>query len=191
MLAGAGYAWDSSLAAAQELTHFPFLLTRGRAMDRESRIVELPMTFEDEDPVRGKSASADEILRVLRQVSADEGVVVWQSRPTAENRARLTAVLDGLPGGVKVGPLGPAARWWSARERVRFWTETRPGSRKVLLRLTLPPQSDDVGLSFEASSAVHGCRSLSAGVTIECPGRVIRLIKTNGALDATLEFELE
>jgi peptidoglycan/xylan/chitin deacetylase (PgdA/CDA1 family) len=190
LLSAAGYAWDSSASAARVLTHFPFLLTRGRGMTSASRVVELPMTFEDETPSK-EAATADAVLRVLRQVAANEGVVVWQSRPTLDGLPRLAAVLDGLPAGTRVEPLGQAARWWSARERASFWTEPGDDPKSGTLCLILPPDADAAELSFAVSGTVKSCESLTPGLEIACSGRVIRLVRTGGARNAALAFELE
>ena len=192
LLTASGYSWDSSPSAARMLTHFPFLLTRGRGMERAGRIVELPMTFEDELPVKDAAPpTADAILRVVREIADDEGVVVWQSRPSPETFPRLAAVLDGLPAGTRVEPLGEAARWWSARERAFFWTEPGDSAKIGTLCLILPPDADSAELSFEVSGTLKSCESLSPGLEIACAGRVIRLVRTGGARNAALTFELE
>lgn len=187
-LASSGYGYDSSLAATTVLGHRPFLLPRGRGMEAESRIVELPMTVSDETPARAVPGPED-ILRVLRAVFAEEGVAVWQVKPSREGLAAAARVLDGLPAGVRVGPLGEAARWWSARERVRFWTEEGPDGR--VLRLVLPPEADGAELSFEASAPLRACRALAEGLDASCAGRLIVLRRTGGAREAALSFELE
>ncbi len=188
LLTAAGYAWDSSPSAARVLTHYPYLLMRGRGLADSSGIVELPMTLEDEAP--GPQPDAAAILKVFAEVSAEEGVVVWQSRPSAAGLSRLAAVLDGLPEKTRVEPLGDAARWWLARERARFWLAGDSAKSRTLC-LVLPAGADAAELSFEVSGPLKSCQSLSPGFEAACAGRLIRLVRTGGARDAALVFELE
>lgn len=189
-LAAAGYAYDSSRPAAAALSHRPFLLTRGRGLAAESRVVELAMTFEDESPDRTAPPSAPEILRVARAVFASGGVVVWQSRPSREGLRRLSEVVAGLPPGTRVGTLGEAARWWSARERVRFWTEPAPDGRGRVLRLLLPREADGADLSFETAGPAGACLPLTPGLEADCSGRTIVIRRTGGAREAALVYAL-
>jgi hypothetical protein len=191
VLASAGYTWDSSLLAAGAMTHHPFLLTRRRTMAAESRIVELPMTFTDELPSHRPPLEAFDVLRALAQISDEEGVVVWQSRPSAANRALEAAVLEQIPDGVEIQPLGRAARWWFAREKTRFWLEPGPTPRTRTLRLILPPEADGAGLSFQLSRRLTACRPPSAEVTARCSGDRVVLLKTSGVRETSLRLEFE
>lgn len=189
-LASTGYSWDSSLSAPASLTHRPFLLTRRRTMTAESRVVELPSTFSDELPSRLPPLEAADVLRAVDEISSEEGVVVWQSRPSERARALEAEVLDRLPPGVAVGPLGKSARWWGAREKTRFRLEPGRSSASRVLRLRLPPEADGAELSFEFARAVRSCAA-SPGVVARCAGRRAVIVKTSGARDVSLRLEFE
>lgn len=190
-LSASGYSWDSSLSAAQVLTHRPFLLTRRRTMTRESRVVELPMTISDEIPSRRPPLEAADVLRLIRQVSSEEGTVVWQSRANPANRALEAAVLDALPPGTRIETMGEAARWWSAREKTRFRLEPGSSASKRTLRLLLPPEADGARLSFELYAPIRTCSSKTPGLTFSCAGRRVTVLGTGGAREAALALQFE
>ncbi|MFI5344893.1 MAG: hypothetical protein ACHQ51_00820 [Elusimicrobiota bacterium] len=190
-LAASGYAWDSSLTAAQTLTHRPFLLTRQRTMLRESRIVELPMTLQDEVPSRHAPPDAADVLRLLGQVSGEEGLFVWHTRPTQENRALEAAVLAALPRGTGLLTMGETARWWTAREKTRFSLEHGPSPRERILRMSLPPEADGARVSFELFAPIRSCFSDTPGLSYSCMGRIVTLYGTAGARDAALSLQFE
>ncbi|MDE2142434.1 MAG: hypothetical protein KGJ84_08500, partial [Elusimicrobia bacterium] len=190
-LAGSGYAWDSSLTSAQTLTHHPFLLTRRRTMTRESRIVEFPMTLQDEAPSRRPPLEAADVLRALRQVSDEEGILVWQTRPQPARRAVEAAFLDALPAGTALETMGPASRWWSARSRTRFRLEWNAPGKPWTLRMTLPPEADGARVSFEVFAPVRSCASLTPELSYSCDGRIVTVYATGGVRDAALTLQLE
>jgi len=191
MLAASGYSWDSSLSSGQVLTHRPFLMTRRRTMTREGRVVELPMTIQDEVPSRRPPLEAADVLRVIRQVSEEEGVVVWQSRPRAENERLEASVLSELPAGTAIGSMGETALWWLARERTRFRLEPGPALKQANLRVFLPPEADGVKVSFELYAPIRACSSGTPGLSYSCQGHIVTLYGTGGAREAALALQFE
>lgn len=190
LLSAANYSWDSTLPAAWTLSHRPFFLTRRKTMSRSSRIVELPMTFDDETPTRVPAKKAPELLKTMRDVWSEEGTVVWQTRATSANRELETAVLDALPRGVALKTMGEAARWWEARGRARFWLEPGSDPKSRVLKIVLPKYVDASDLSFEVSGRVASCEA-SAGVTAACSGRIVRVVRAHGVQDASIELAFE
>lgn len=186
-LMAAGYSYDSSLTSARAQSHRPFLLPLARRMDAESRIVELPMTFEDEEASAAAPPSIADVRRVLADIAAEEGVAVWQSRPSPQNLERLRDVLEGLPPGTVVRTYGETSRWWYARESADF-SVTAPAHGRRTLTLRLPRGVEGSELSFEAQSAVGRCRARPAAARVSCAGRLIVVLNSGGAREVQVDF---
>ncbi|MFA6318992.1 MAG: hypothetical protein WC943_16400 [Elusimicrobiota bacterium] len=176
-----GYAWDSSLVPCQALTHFPFPLPRLRSLDLESGVLELPMSWDDENQPEGP-LDFSRVLTLFRKVSNNESPFVWLAHPSlapAKKRA-LDRILNTLPSDAAVWPVGRLARFWSAREAARF-SYTASGS-EVLLKVQAP--AGRYGLSFEVSAPAVSCRprpgSQRPGVEVSCSGRKVVLESSDG-----------
>lgn len=169
----AGYRYDSSCTAGSALTHFPFRMPLRRVMDLRSDILELPMSWQDEnrpeDPV-----DPEAVLQAFAKVSANEAPFVWLIHPagTPQKRTALTHVLDLRPKDTLVWPLGRAARFWRARSEARFALEP-----DGVLRVEAP--EGEHALSFELSDEILSCAA-DPGFKVQCSGRLVVVWDTKG-----------
>ncbi|MBI5622240.1 MAG: hypothetical protein HY924_00530 [Elusimicrobia bacterium] len=177
-----GYRYDSSLPACQTLTHAPFFLPHLRSMDLESGILELPMSWDDENAPEG-ALDFSKVLSLFRKVSNNETPFVWLAHPSLApaKKVALDRVLNSLPADVAVWPLGRVAEFWETRSLVRF-SYAASGS-DLVLSVSAPPGRHD--LSFEVSGPVSSC-SLKAGskrpgVEVSCSGRLVVLRSSDGS----------
>ena len=153
-----GYEFDSSFTAPDVLSNFPYHLPVGLEVGRENSVLEFPVTFEDEEsPGFPAHVSAD--LNVI-QANADNGAIdVLLVHPTdPEHKVPAEEnLLNRLPAGVEVSDLLSFARYYQARERLRWHVEARG--------------LDEAELEVEAPLAIHGAtfesgREISAA---SCP----------------------
>ncbi|MBI5883142.1 MAG: polysaccharide deacetylase family protein [Elusimicrobia bacterium] len=182
-LKSTGYQWDSSLTACRTLTHFPFFLPHLRSMDLESGILELPMSWDDENRPEG-ALDFSKVLALLKKVSANESPFVWLVHPSLApaKKMALDRILNSLPDGMAIWPLGRTARFWAARHGTRF-SYASSGGQEVRLNIEAPAGRYD--LSFELSGPASSCMlaagSKRTGVEVSCSGRLAVLKESDGA----------
>jgi hypothetical protein len=185
-LKDAGYRYDSSLSAAQTLTHFPFRLLSARALVNESPIVELPITFEDQ-VLEGKPPPVPSMLETAKLIAAYGGAVVWDIRPDgqAAQLERIRAILDGAPKGTRWLTMRDAARFWSRRSNARFSFSSAGGGARVL---RVRSKDGVGGLSFELSGTPKAC---SSKARVSCRGRLVLIDPAETAGEAEIRFRLD
>jgi hypothetical protein len=186
-LASAGYQYDSTLGANACLTHFPFLMVKGRAMAGESSVIEFPMTFTEEFP-KNKPPEASAMLALAGRIAAYGGIVVWDIAPSPEpgQRARLSAVLSGAPKGTAWMTMGEAARFWARRHKTQF--SFRPGASGSEQIITIRSPDGVGGLSFALSRPVKKC---AGQVKVSCAEKAVAIDASVQATEAQISVWLE
>jgi hypothetical protein len=157
-----GYEFDSSFTAPDVLTNFPFVLTFDRDFEHESPVYEFPVTIEDEEdpPLTERVGKALEVI----QANADNGAVSVVLIHPNDSTSKLAAeefLLNHLPRDIGVSDMRSFARFWRARDHLKWQVLPTENPRGVILEaLSREPVS---GLTFEfapAISSVDGGASL-------------------------------
>jgi hypothetical protein len=171
-LARAGYAYDSSLSANSVMTHLPFRLVAGRAMVRETDLVELPVTFA-QPRLKEPPLTAQALLATAGLISRRGGWSVWSLPPDGKpgRLELLSEVLEGLPRETESMTMARAARFWLARSEARFSFQPGRGPKDWTLSLDLPAGSP--ALSFQASGPLASCACAEPDVRISCSENVL------------------
>jgi hypothetical protein len=143
-----GYLFDSSFTAPDVLTNFPYSLPLGLGFDEDSGVLEFPLTFEDEEAPRldQRVASALEVIRANAENEAISVILIH----TNEAHYKLKAeedLLNQLPPGVTATDAVSFARFWRARDRLK-WTIT-PVHVASEIRLTVTTEEPVEGLTFK------------------------------------------
>lgn len=183
-LAQAGYLYDAGLAAAEVLTHRPFLLPAQRAFEGESSVIALPTGL----PAWKSGAPAPSaVLALLARVAAQEGVLSWSLHPDRAGLAALKGTLARLPPGTAVMTPGEAARRAFERARTRFWLED--GSGKERLLAVAVPAGGAKDLSFDIRG-LRSCTLVSGDASVACEGpRAVVSAPSAGLLRLRLNLE--
>ncbi len=147
-----GYEFDSSFTAGDVLSNFPYRLSLGLGMTEDTAIYEFPVTLQSGPPPL--AGHLPEALKVIADNAANGAVTVLLVRTLDPERdvAAEKSLLAQLPAGVEVSDLLDFARFWRARDLVRWSVEPTPDPDQVLLRVEAPQAVE--GLTFEFSRAV-------------------------------------
>jgi len=161
-----GYEFDSSFTACDVLSNFPYHLPRDLGFDDESGVYEFPVTLEDEE-APGIARRVPEALEVIR-ANSDNGAVNVVLIHTNDAKGKLeaeAALLRQLPDGVGAGDLLAFARFWRARDRLRWRVvqETAAGAGPRALRLEVASDEAVSGLTFEFARPLA---SIDGGATL-------------------------
>jgi hypothetical protein len=143
-----GYLFDSSFTAPDVLTNFPYSLPLGLGFDEDSGLFEFPLTFEDEEPppMDQRVASALEVIRA----NAENGAISVLLIHSNDAHYKLQAeedLLNQLPPGVTATDMATFARFWRARDRLK-WTIAAAQTASAI-RLTVTTEEPVEGLTFE------------------------------------------
>jgi hypothetical protein len=158
-----GYLFDSSFTAPDVLTNFPYALPLGLSFEEDSGILEFPLTFEDEEAPR-LDLRVTNMLDVIRANAENEAISVILIHSN-EAHYKLKAeedLLDQLPPGVIATDAVSFARFWRARERLK-WT-IAPGQIGLGIQLTVTTEEPVEGLTFEFRQRV---KSVSSNATLK------------------------
>ena len=152
-LVNCGYEFDSSFTAPDVMSNFPYRLTYDRDFEHESPIYEFPVTIEDEDepPLPQRIAQALEVIRA----NADNGaanVVLIHTNDDETKVPAEEALLNGLPADIMVSDMVDFARFWRARDQLKW--EVLPGKNPDNLTLTVESAEAVNDLTFEFAQAV-------------------------------------
>jgi hypothetical protein len=143
-----GYLFDSSFTADDVLSNFPYALPLGLLFEEDSGLYEFPVTIDDsEDPPL--SQRLDKALDVIRANAENGAPNVLLIHPT-DSQAKVQAeqaLLRGLPPGVTATDMESFARFWRARDRLRWTARTAPGQDSMELDVSSDEAID--GLTFE------------------------------------------
>jgi hypothetical protein len=166
-----GYLFDSSFTAPDVLTNFPYSLPLGLSFEEDSGILEFPLTFEDEEAPRLDLRVAN-MLEVIRANAENEAINVILIH-TNEAHYKLKAeedLLNQLPPGVNATDAVSFARFWRARDRLRWTIAQTPVASEV--RLTVTTEEPVEGLTFTFQRNV---KSVDGDATLTRSGRQIVL----------------
>jgi hypothetical protein len=149
------YQFDSSFTADDVLSNFPYALPLDLGFVEDSGLYEFPVTFEDEGspPLPQR---IDKVLDVIR-ANAENGAISVVLIHSNESQTKLPAeemILNQLPSNVTVSDMLSFARFWRARDHLR-WTVDAPGN------------SDEVTLNFQTDEP-------ASGLTVEFQGLIAR-----------------
>jgi hypothetical protein len=143
-----GYHFDSSFTADDVLSNFPYALPLGLLFEEDSGLYEFPVTIDDSDdpPLLQRIEQALEVIRANAENGAPNVVLIH----TNESQGRLLAeeaLLRGLPPGVVAADMESFARFWLARDRLRWTVRTAIDPSSMELQVTSDEAID--GLTFE------------------------------------------
>ncbi len=166
-----GYLFDSSFTAPDVLTNFPYSLPLGLGFDEDSGILEFPLTFEDEEAPRldQRVASALEVIRANAENEAISVILIHSNEASYKLKAEED-LLNRLPPGVAATDAVSFARFWRARDRLK-WTIT-PAHTGSKIRLTATAEEPVEGLTFKFQRNV---KSVDRDATLAGNGRQIIL----------------
>ncbi len=181
-----GYFFDSSFTAPDVLTNFPYALPLGLGFDEDSGILEFPLTFEDEEAPRldQRVASALDVIRANAENEAISVILIH----TNEAHYKLKAeedLLNQLPPGVTPTDAVSFARFWRARDRLK-WTIT-PARVASEIRLTVTTEEPVEGLTFKFQRNV---KSVDGDATLAESGRqiVLRPLKAGDIVSVDIRY---
>lgn len=182
-----GYLFDSSFTADDVLTNFPYPLSLGLGFDEDSGILEFPVTFEDEESPRldQRVARALEVIRANAENEAISSILIHPN----EARYKLNAeqdILDHLPLGVVATDMLTFARFWRARDRLK-WTVV-PAETGLTVRLKVTTEEAAEGLTFQFQ---HMIKSVDEHATLGADGRqiVLRPLKAGESISVEIRYE--
>jgi hypothetical protein len=181
-----GYLFDSSFTAPDVLTNFPYSLPLGLGFDEDSGILEFPLTFEDEEAPRldQRVAAALEVIRANAENQAINVILIH----TNEAHYKLKAeedLLNQLPPGVTATDMVTFARFWRARDRLK-WT-IAPAQAAGEIRLTVATEEPVEGLTFEFQRHV---KSVDGDATLAESHRqiVLRPMKAGDSVSVDIRY---
>jgi hypothetical protein len=143
-----GYEFDSSLAAGDVLTQFPYAIPLNLEFERDSQLYEFPIALEDEEaPPLGQRLDG---ARDLIEANAENGAItVALIHPDSTDKlAAEEALVQRLPKDIAVSDLLSFARFWRARDRLAWQVQSRPDPREVELTLTSPEPLSGLTIEF-------------------------------------------
>jgi peptidoglycan/xylan/chitin deacetylase (PgdA/CDA1 family) len=130
VLEESGYLYDSSFAAGDVLSAFPYTALRERNLgSEESRVVEIPVTLDESMGFltpRNVDAAVESWLDVVRENARNEGITVLLIHPsdTRDSSYKLEAQEKMMKGvaamGGWMGDLTTFGEFWRARGETRF-----------------------------------------------------------------------
>jgi hypothetical protein len=131
-----GYEFDSSEAANDVLTQFPYAIPLNLEFAQDSQLYEFPIALEDEEapPLAERLDEAWELI----EANAENGAItVALLHPdTLDKLAAEEALLQRLPKDIAVSDLLSFARFWRARDRLTWEVRSRPDPREGELTVT-------------------------------------------------------
>ena len=157
-LVNGSYEFDSSFTAPDVMSNFPFRLTYDRDFEHESPIYEFPVTIEDEEepPLPERIGTALEVIKA----NADNGAASVILIHTNDDETKVPAeekLLNGLPPDIAISDMTTFARFWRARDWLKWQVLPAGNPNEVILKAeSAEPVS---GLTFEFArniSSVEG-----------------------------------
>jgi hypothetical protein len=181
-----GYLFDSSFTAADVLTNFPYPLPLELGFDEDSGILEFPLTFEDEESPRldQRVARALEVIRANAENEAITSILIHPNEAHYKLNAEQ-AILEQLPPGVVATDMLSFARFWRARDRLK-WTVI-PAQTGLTVRLKVTTEEAAAGLTFNFQ---HPIKSVDENATLGADGRqlVLRPLKAGESISVEIQY---
>jgi FAD/FMN-containing dehydrogenase len=149
-----GYRFDSSFTADDVLTNFPYALPLGLLFEEDSGLYEFPVTIDDSDdpPLIQRVDQALEVIRANAENGAPNVILIH----TNESQGKLLAeeaLLRGLPPGVVATDMESFARFWRARDRLRWTARTTKDPSSMELDVTSDEAIDGLTIEFRREIA--------------------------------------
>jgi hypothetical protein len=143
-----GYRFDSSFTADDVMSNFPYALPLGLLFEEDSGLYEFPVTIDDSEdpPLVRRVEPALEVIRANAENGAPSVILIH----TNESQGKLLAeqaLLRGLPPGVVATDMESFARFWRARDRLRWTARQTKDPDSMDLDVTSDEPID--GLIFE------------------------------------------
>lgn len=148
-----GYEFDSSFTADDVLTHFPYALPLGLGYEEDSGIYEFPVTIEDTEPPPAPPLAQriPQAMNVIR-ANAENGainVVLIHSNEAGKKLAAEEEILNELPSDITAMDLLSFARFWRARERLRWSAAPWHGSDGIAINVTAGEPVEGITFEFQ------------------------------------------
>jgi len=143
-----GYEFDSSLAAGDVLTQFPYAIPLHLEFKQDSQLYEFPIALEDEEapPLAQRLDAARDLIEANAQNGA---VTVALIHPDSmEKLAAEETLLQRLSKDITVSDLCSFARFWRARDRLTWQVQSRADPREVELTVTSPESVSGLTIEF-------------------------------------------
>lgn len=145
-----GYRFDSSFTADDVLSNFPYALPLGLLFEEDSGLYEFPVTIDDSDdpPITQRVEQALEVIRANAENGAPNVILIH----TNESQGKLLAeeaLLRGLPAGVVATDMESFARFWRARDRLRWTARTAKDPSSMELDVTSDEAIDGLTVEFQ------------------------------------------
>jgi hypothetical protein len=156
-----GYLFDSSFTAGDVLTNFPYAAPLDFGFQEDSGIYEFPILLEDgEEPALEKRVGpALEGIRANAEIGAFSAILIHPNEAGGKLQAE-EAILKQLPAGVVAGDMLGYARFWRARDRLK-WSVAEGKSGET--RLNVTADEPVAGITFEFQKRVA---AVSGGATV-------------------------
>jgi hypothetical protein len=148
-----GYEFDSSFTAGDVLTNFPYSLPLELGMIEDTPIYEFPVTLEDEE-APGLSAHLESDLKVIEANAGNGAINVLLVHPNdpGQKVPAEEALIRRLPAGVGASDLASFARYWRARDHLRWMAQ--PTRDPLEWTLTIRGPELVSGLTFEFQRSI-------------------------------------
>jgi hypothetical protein len=181
-----GYEFDSSFTADDVLSNFPYSLPLNLGFDEDSKIYEFPVTIEDEEPP-GFAKRVPQALDVILANAENEAVSVLlvHSNESVQKAAAEQDLLRQLPREIGKSDMLHFARFWQARDRLR-WSVTA-GSQGNEVVLEVSAEDPVEGLTFEFRRPIA---QVSSGATLSSNNHRIILPEVNSGQTAVFHLRL-
>lgn len=145
-----GYRFDSSFTADDVLSNFPYALPLGLLFEEDSGLYEFPVTIDDSDdpPLIQRVEQALEVIRANAENGAPNVILIH----TNESQGKLLAeeaLLRGLPQGVGATDMESFARFWRARDYLRWTARTAKDPSSMELEVTSNEAIDGLTVEFQ------------------------------------------
>lgn len=148
-----GYEFDSSFTADDVLSNFPYALPRDPGFDDDSGIYEFPVTIDDEESP-GFAQRVPQAVEVIRANAENNAVsvVLIHSNESAFKGAAEAQMLQELPEDIIKTDMLSFARFWRARDRLKW--NVNETSTPSQVELQLESEESVSGLTFEFEQPV-------------------------------------
>ena len=181
-----GYLFDSSFTSADVLTNFPYPMPLGLGFDEDSGILEFPLTIEDEENPRldQRVAPALEVIRANAENEAISSILIHPN----EAHYKLSAeqnILEQLPPGVVAMDMQSFARFWHARDQLK-WIVV-PTQKDLTVRLKMTTGEAVEGVTFEFQ---HPITRVDENATLDADRRhlVLRPLKAGESISVEIQY---
>jgi len=181
-----GYEFDSSFTADDVLSNFPYALPLNLGFEEDSQIYEFPVTIEDEEPP-GFANRLPQALEVILANAENEAVNVLlvHSNESAQKAAAEQDLLRQLPTDIGKSDMLNFARFWQARDRLKWGIS--PGSEGNEVALEVSTEEPVEGLTFAFRRPIS---QASKGATISSDRHRVTLPEVNSGQTAVIELRL-